>query len=824
MLPSNKPPDPYKAIKISLDKILLNDKTHNKETVKAGFSDAGLRTNEYVIHICQFVELFALGKYRNDQPIPELDVKFIKTVGKALSRASAGPRSQAPVYNELLNFYKNEYMFLIIDDNKRKYINELNKLIASGTVKGKKLQKNIDKLDEAIEETKFDGLHLSAILSYQATDIITNITNNIQMNFYKYLVKFVRNSIIRTISKFSIESYYKNINVYKQAKDILASFLKKYSTSIPFNKNDSYLYEKRKFLEDNVKLYKCLLDVKTERKNGIMKIINRNLYSIINDLVDNTSKAPEEYRYWINTNRPLIIPKYTHTYEEELSANPQAFLPKMIFMNKAFEKIGVAQYQVFPLRKSFIPKYITIDTKALIELFTTSNLAAELKDIEGCKDKKWSDIIDLNHKIFTRKNYSFNYMILTDGIICSILLVHTNQLAKDNTAKANKKAGKEKLRVACEGMTPSEKAVYKKKITEDKKKAEAKKRQENAIFRKNLKEKNKKEKDDFEVSIKELSVKEKKIKRGERAEKLKADKKKPAKKNATPYVEFPYVNEDLSEEMIQFLKQANKIYCDPGKRDLVSMMDDKGKYFRYSNRQHIFKTERLKNQKYIENQKKTFGIIEYENMLSGVSAKTCDYDKFKEYIKLKAFVSRKVSVSYQDAKFRKYKWYGYLNRQRANSWLVNDIAATYSENSVIIMGDWNSNHQMRGSISTPGIGLKRRLAEKFRVFNLDEFRTSCLHNKTEEKCENMTRSYPDGKSHKIHAILTYKMSNNRYGCIQRDKNAVNNMKNIVESYLDKRERPLRFRRDFSLDPPNTKKTIDLKDARPPIFAAQCFTV
>ena len=34
-------------------------------------------------------------------------------------------------------------------------------------------------------------------------------------------------------------------------------------------------------------------------------------------------------------------------------------------------------------------------------------------------------------------------------------------------------------------------------------------------------------------------------------------------------------------------------------------------------------------------------------------------------------------------------------------------------------------------MSTPGIGLKRKLAEK-KVFNLDEFRTSSLHHITEE--------------------------------------------------------------------------------------------
>ena len=55
----------------------------------------------------------------------------------------------------------------------------------------------------------------------------------------------------------------------------------------------------------------------------------------------------------------------------------------------------------------------------------------------------------------------------------------------------------------------------------------------------------------------------------------------------------------------------------------------------------------------------------------------------------------------------------------------------------IIMGDWCIKKQMINFISTPNIGIKRKLNERFDVFNIDEYRTSCLHNKTEEKCDNL---------------------------------------------------------------------------------------
>jgi len=102
---------------------------------------------------------------------------------------------------------------------------------------------------------------------------------------------------------------------------------------------------------------------------------------------------------------------------------------------------------------------------------------------------------------------------------------------------------------------------------------------------------------------------------------------------------------------------------------------------------------------------------------------------------------------------------------------------------------------MRGVISTPNKGLKKRIAEDFKVYNIDEYRTSCLNNKTQEYCENMYLPDKKGKMRKMHSILTYEMENTRKGCINRDKNAVGNMVCITEQYLKDRTRPYNFRRD-----------------------------
>ena len=157
--------------------------------------------------------------------------------------------------------------------------------------------------------------------------------------------------------------------------------------------------------------------------------------------------------------------------------------------------------------------------------------------------------------------------------------------------------------------------------------------------------------------------------------------------------------------------------------------------------------------------------------------------------------------------FRKYRWYAFINKKRTEDNLLNAISKRYGKDKkvILIMGDWKSSEKLKGSMSTPNIGLKRKLGQRFKIFNLDEYRTSCLNYKTEEYCNNLKITDENGITRKVHTVLTFKMEDNRYGCINRDKNAVNNMKKIVDSYLQKKERPLRYRRGYELKDANPCK-------------------
>ena len=91
---------------------------------------------------------------------------------------------------------------------------------------------------------------------------------------------------------------------------------------------------------------------------------------------------------------------------------------------------------------------------------------------------------------------------------------------------------------------------------------------------------------------------------------------------------------------------------------------------------------------------------------------------------------------------------------------------------------------MKNYISTPNLTLKRELNKKFTVLSIDEYRTSCIDHHTKERIIGNYK-YKDNKNktRKLHSVLTYKMENNRLGCMNQDKNSCYNIREIYNHYL-----------------------------------------
>ena len=595
---------------------------------------------------------------------------------------------------------------------------------------------------------KLDSKNLSQILGYMSTDMLTNIENNIKMHFIKYVKRFVNSS---------------------------------------FKKQNNGILE----------------NVEKGKKTETRKQLNKDLYEIKEDLLNNTLNCNEKYHIWIKKHRDNIFPKeFKHSYEFDVQNNPQRYFKSMIYMCLEIEKQGTKSFQFFPLRTDIIPKYIPLDTKSIVELFVDKNKNDYLMDIKNTKDKLWKQYFKLDNQIFKQKYYNFDYRISTDCMAVSIQLIHNDFIEKEKEKKTNMKNKREELKDKCKDMNQSEKEKYKQELNNKKKEENEKKKLEL-----------KKERDKKREEFKKLT-KEEKHKHKEQQKKVLEEKKQ------SKFIEFPYL-EDLTDEQLKNLKHSNWVVVDPGKKCLMYMKDKHGNTLRYTNRTHITKTKRLKYQRLNENYKDKNNISKTENELSKCSSKSCNYDNFKNFITNKNKINDELFDKYAKDRFRKYKWYGYINRKRAETDLVRDIKKQFGKDCIIVTGDWSdklNNNKLKGCISTPNLGLKRKLAEYIPTYNLDEFRTSKLNYKTEEKNDNLWLPDKTGESRKIHSILTYQMENNRMGCINRDENAVNNMIKLVKYYLKYKNRLTRFKRDYKLpeetikdgNPQNSKSNLSVK--------------
>lgn len=497
-----------------------------------------------------------------------------------------------------------------------------------------------------------------------------------------------------------------------------------------------------------------------------------------NDILNNTLTCDEKYHAWLKENRYKIVPEIFETsYYYDIKITPYKYLKHMIFMCLELEKIERRSFQFFPIQTNAIPRHIQVDTKALVELFVDTKKHQKLLDIwiketteiqsgknkgkpknktkgdlYNCLEKNkefiWDTFFNITQK---RNNYVFDYTIITDGYATSLRFLHKNFVREEQEKKDKKKAGKKAL----QGLTKEEKN----KIKEEK------------------------------IILQKEQAKKKRLENKDKPKKSNNEEKQ-----ENP--EFPYIDE-VPKEMLE----GKHIFIDPGKRSLFSMMDDDGTYFSYTNRQYLKETKRLKYQSLLKNHKDMIGITEIEEGLNKYNSKTCNIAKFQEYIIAKIKANEKLVPLYQQLKFRQYKWYSYINKKRTEDNMVNKISKKYSKDHIIIIGDWSIGKQMRHFISTPNLTLKRKLQETFKVYNIDEFRTSCLSHKTEEVCENLYLKFkkdPKQKERKIHSILTYQMENNRKGCINRDKNGCKNIQKVFNSYMKTGERPEKYRREYKI--------------------------
>lgn len=614
-------------------------------------NDITIRTNKIVIHSYQFLKLYLLHLYENNQPFPVLDKEYICDIFKVITKrkSNRGGYTEEKMPEQLrtlTNFYKSHYASTIANDEILYY----------------------DKLPY--------------ILAYEAIDMITNITNNIQEHFIDHLNKYV--NIV-----FDIKS--KRDEITKNNKDKI-----------------------------------------------IRKQLHKELYEEINkvkkDLITfGDLTGDEKYHSWIKEQKIKLFPNKSNFEENniyyELKSNTQYFISGMFHVSIELEKLNVERvknnekqirlFNVLPLRTNIIPKNICIDTCSIIQNFMGDDYDSKLLTTYKKQNKYfelWNKYFKLNKRVFKKgQKYAFSHMIRTDGVSCCVLFVKVDA-------------------------------------------------------------------------------------------------------NGKPLPKTRQNKQCCQEENIDYIEKANiddiknmKVVCaDPNYSDLIycGSKDETGNLqtFRYTQNQRRLETRMKKYSKIKDNlSKETLvneqSVKELETTLSSLNSKTCNYDKFKIYCNEKNKINYQLYAHYEQRCFRKFKLNSFTNTQKSELKMVKNFQTKYGKpnETIFVMGDYDKgDYHMKGK--EPVICKKfRRIFRNagYKTFLVNEFRTSKLCNCCNEELENFLerpsqkpKLKKEGKTEICHGLLRCQsVKHNSEIFHNRDKNAVQNMLNIIKSVFDTGKRP-----------------------------------
>jgi hypothetical protein len=687
----------FQTIKIPLKKIIKDPETHNK------INDLIILCNHIVMDTYLFIRLYALYKYNNNKEIPKLNETFISycimTLGK---RSNAGRKAENnELLYELTDFYDTEFQPIY-------------------------------------RHNKHNIVGLTYTTPYIKKTIKTCITTNLKEHYLKRLFRFI--NIVG--GKYYDEKYEGERTNEKEYNEEKKEYLWKLKTYILNDTN------------------KDKQDKKKEKANTENKTIKKP---------EEVLEFPVFMKEWYFRYKNFIIPTIKTSIPYDCEADPYKFLQPCFYMNEQYEMLNeitkekilqkqnsiteenkeqinkeikelnktiIKLFQPLSLRNSNIPKYITIDTATLSNLFSKKGEKAKNnKNITENQMDIWETHFRLNKKIFgfsTNKKkqpeYLFNFTLQTDGVGCSLLFKHRTMEDK----------------------------VYGSKVEQ------------------------------YE---------------------------RPP---------IPYIDE-LNDYQNEVLKTKKIITADPGKLYLLYMMDDEGNELKYSCKQRDTETLAKRNRRIMLSNKKRNkinsdllkqeNIIESETELSNYCCKTSNYEKFKDFIRVKQEVNIKTRHFYEQKLYRKLNWRKKTYRQKSEDKLMNNIEKSFGspEDIVICIGDWSNKNTIKGLGSTMGIGLKRLIQKKYITLLLDEYNTSkkccncwnnvenvCINEKSQFRlleckyCKESNTGSPEDEKNPVFQSRKY---------LTRDKNSCINMLSIAKHIIYKKERPLEFQRTKKLPLP-----------------------
>lgn len=371
------------------DYLVLKNKLsniYNSEEIQEKLLNICKRTNTIVRHTLMFIRTYFCYLYSNNLHFPMIDDIFVRNIYCCVSTVS---KNEANIDKDVINFNQEHFSLLGLKYESRN--------------------------------------NLTQLLTYETTQIITHIENNIVEHFIQHFNKYIKimfryDEKVKGLSKeetvklkktfYSIKSYILGLNDSIDEYEEFATTIKTKLFPFPIEKSVHY-------------------DIKVEPQKYLYSLF------VMNDTFEKINTRNITYSCHNNTfmdmNKTIVkMNKFRKQYNINVPS---------IKKQQMFKTIGL--FNVTPMRLSLIVPNVTLDSMAIVQIFgkeikekidsghfTDINLTNVEKvrrnfNNSVTKHELWSVLFNMEDKFFKKKgNYIFEYQLKTDAFSFSGTFVH----------------------------------------------------------------------------------------------------------------------------------------------------------------------------------------------------------------------------------------------------------------------------------------------------------------------------------------------------------------------------------------------------------------
>jgi hypothetical protein len=112
---------------------------------------------------------------------------------------------------------------------------------------------------------------------------------------------------------------------------------------------------------------------------------------------------------------------------------------------------------------------------------------------------------------------------------------------------------------------------------------------------------------------------------------------------------------------------------------------------------------------------KPHNVKQLEEKLSRTVSRAPSVADFKVYLSTRFKVQKTLYAHYESKVFRIYRWWNWRDRRSSEDRFIDKIGKVFGQDCILAYGTWSSWSGMKGLESTPTVGLRRRIAQKYQV-------------------------------------------------------------------------------------------------------------